>query len=50
MGQSNRGVARALGCAESTVELHVSALLAKSQCEGRAHLVARLWSGSLEGT
>jgi DNA-binding CsgD family transcriptional regulator len=44
-GLSNRAVAAALSCAESTVELHVTALLGKSQCEGRAQLVARLWSG-----
>jgi DNA-binding CsgD family transcriptional regulator/PAS domain-containing protein len=44
-GKTNRAVATILECAESTVELHVTALLDKSQCEGRAHLVARLWSG-----
>jgi DNA-binding CsgD family transcriptional regulator/PAS domain-containing protein len=44
-GKTNRAVAALLECAESTVELHVTALLEKSQCEGRAHLVARLWSG-----
>ena len=45
LGRSNRALAAALGCAESTVELHVTALLEKAQCESRAHLVARLWSG-----
>ena len=45
-GRSNRALAAALGCAESTVELHVTALLEKSQCESRAQLVARLWSGA----
>jgi DNA-binding CsgD family transcriptional regulator len=44
-GWSNRAVAAELGCAGSTVELHVSALLGKAQCESRAQLVARLWSG-----
>ncbi|HZX92996.1 MAG TPA: LuxR C-terminal-related transcriptional regulator [Myxococcales bacterium] len=44
-GMSNRAVAASLQCAESTVELHVTALLDKSQCDNRAHLVARLWSG-----
>lgn len=44
-GLSNRTVAASLQCAESTVELHVTALLEKSQCESRAHLVARLWGG-----
>jgi DNA-binding CsgD family transcriptional regulator len=45
-GQSNRAIAAALSCAESTVELHVTALLEKSLCESRAQLVARLWSGN----
>ena len=44
-GMSNRAVAVNLECAESTVELHVTALLEKSHCDSRAHLVARLWSG-----
>jgi DNA-binding NarL/FixJ family response regulator len=39
-------VAEWLGCAGSTVELHVSALLDKSECESRAQLMARLWSGA----
>jgi DNA-binding CsgD family transcriptional regulator len=45
-GMSNRAVAAQLTCAESTVELHVTALLEKSGCESRARLVARLWSGA----
>ena len=45
-GLSNRAVAASLECAESTVELHVTALLEKSGCEGRAQLVARLWSAT----
>jgi DNA-binding CsgD family transcriptional regulator len=45
-GLSNRAIAAELHCAESTVELHVTALLEKSLCESRAHLVARLWSGN----
>ncbi|HEY2030090.1 MAG TPA: LuxR C-terminal-related transcriptional regulator [Myxococcales bacterium] len=44
-GLSNRAIAAELACAESTVELHVTALLEKSLCESRAQLVARLWSG-----
>ena len=44
-GLSNRAIGASLSCAESTVELHVTALLDKSQCESRSHLVARLWSG-----
>ena len=45
-GMSNRAIAATLGCAEGTVELHVTALLEKSESEGRSHLVARLWSGT----
>ena len=44
-GLSNRAVAASLDCSESTVELHVSALLQKAECESRSQLVARLWSG-----
>jgi DNA-binding NarL/FixJ family response regulator len=43
-GHANKTIAAELACAESTVEIHVSALLAKSSCESRAHLVARFWS------
>jgi DNA-binding CsgD family transcriptional regulator len=45
-GLSNRAIAAELRCAESTVELHVTALLEKSLCESRAQLVSRLWSGN----
>ncbi|MGZ6142183.1 MAG: response regulator transcription factor [Myxococcales bacterium] len=44
-GLSNRRMAATLACSESTVELHVGALLDKAQCESRAQLVARLWRG-----
>ena len=44
-GLSNRRVAASLGCSESTVELHVTALLEKAQCESRAQLVAHVWGG-----
>ena len=43
-GESNRAVATRLGCSEKTVELHVSALLAKTRCQSRAHLVASFWT------
>ncbi|HET7741187.1 MAG TPA: helix-turn-helix transcriptional regulator [Mycobacterium sp.] len=43
-GLSNRSIAAALGCAGSTVELHVTALLRKTHCRGRAALVARYWT------
>lgn len=43
-GLPNRSVAERLACSEKTVELHVSALLAKARCQGRAQLVARFWT------
>lgn len=43
-GLPNRTVAERLACSEKTVELHVSALLTKARCVGRAQLVARFWT------
>jgi len=43
-GESNRAVASRLGCSEKTVELHVSALLAKTRCASRSQLVASFWT------
>ena len=43
-GASNKAVAASLRCAESTVEFHLTTLLARTECEGRAALVARFWS------
>jgi DNA-binding CsgD family transcriptional regulator len=43
-GESNRAVAANLGCSEKTVELHVSALLAKTRCSSRSQLVASFWT------
>ena len=42
-GKCNKSIAAELGCAERTVEFHVSACLDKAQCEKRAELVAKLW-------
>jgi DNA-binding CsgD family transcriptional regulator len=43
-GRANKTIAATLGCAEGTIELHVSALLQKTQCGSRAELVARFWT------
>jgi DNA-binding CsgD family transcriptional regulator len=43
-GETNRTVAEKLGCSEKTVELHVSALLAKTRCASRSQLVASFWT------
>lgn len=44
-GEPNKTIAATLGCSPNTVELHVSAILAKAGCESRAQLVARFWTG-----
>jgi DNA-binding NarL/FixJ family response regulator len=44
VGAANKTIAGTLRIAESTVELHVTALLARVGCESRAALVARFWS------
>ncbi|MFL5263392.1 MAG: LuxR C-terminal-related transcriptional regulator [Anaeromyxobacteraceae bacterium] len=43
-GCSNKAIAAELACADGTVEIHVSAILAKAGCGSRAELVARFWS------
>lgn len=42
-GESNKGIAVTLGCAEGTVEVHVQAVLAKSGVPGRAALASRFY-------
>ncbi len=43
-GTSNKDIAQTLACSESTVELHVTALLRKSGAASRTELVARFWT------
>jgi DNA-binding CsgD family transcriptional regulator len=43
-GSSNRDIGQRLGCAESTVELHVTAILRKAGCGSRTQLMAGFWS------
>jgi DNA-binding NarL/FixJ family response regulator len=45
-GQANKQIASQLACSESTIELHVSAILQKSECQSRSEVVAKFW-GSL---
>jgi DNA-binding CsgD family transcriptional regulator len=45
-GLSNKEIAGLIGCAERTVEVHVSALLKKMRAESRGRLVATFWLGS----
>ena len=47
LGQANKTIAQALGCAGATVEIHVSTLLKKSGCESRCELVSKFWSGPI---
>jgi DNA-binding CsgD family transcriptional regulator len=44
LGRSNKAIGSELGCAEATVEIHVTALLGKSGCQNRCELVSRVWS------
>lgn len=43
-GCGNKEIAQRLGCAESTVELHVTALLRKVGVKSRAQLTAKYWT------
>lgn len=43
-GASNKEIARELGCAENTVELHVTKLLHKASVPSRTRLIARFWA------
>ena len=45
-GEVTKDIAQTLGCSESTVELHVTALLRKSGATSRTELVARFWTFS----
>jgi len=43
-GDANKEIAASLGCAEGTIELHVTALLRRVGVSSRTQLVARFWS------
>jgi DNA-binding CsgD family transcriptional regulator len=45
-GLANKTIAAHLRCAESTVEMHLTAVFARTQAESRAALVARFWKGA----
>ncbi len=42
-GEANKTIAATLGCSVRTVEVHVTALFEKAQCDSRAELGARFW-------
>jgi DNA-binding NarL/FixJ family response regulator len=44
-GWANAAIAGELGCAEKTVEQHVSSIFRKSGAAGRAELVFLVWTG-----
>jgi DNA-binding CsgD family transcriptional regulator len=43
-GATNARIAAELGCAEATVEIHVSRILDKAEVGNRAELIAAIWS------
>jgi DNA-binding NarL/FixJ family response regulator len=43
-GAANKTIAQQLGCAESTVEFHVTALLKKARVARRSELIAKFWT------
>ena len=43
-GLANKTIAAELGCAESTIEFHVTRMLAAAHVESRAALIAAIWS------
>jgi DNA-binding CsgD family transcriptional regulator len=46
-GLSNKEISAVIGCAEKTVELHVTQILQKARVQGRTQLIARFWAGEL---
>jgi DNA-binding CsgD family transcriptional regulator len=43
VGKRNKEIAETLGCAEVTVEYHLSAIRRKTGLGGRAALISRFW-------
>lgn len=43
IGKANKEIAVALGCAEVTVEYHLTAIRRKTGLDGRAALISRFW-------
>jgi len=46
-GKGNKEIAEALGCAEVTVEYHLTAIRRKTGIDGRAALISRFWIDAL---
>jgi DNA-binding CsgD family transcriptional regulator len=43
-GDANKEIAVKLGCSEVSVERHVTSLMRKARCDGRARLIVRFWT------
>ncbi len=43
-GQSNKAIAVQIGCAERTVELHVTHIFQRAEVENRSALIAKFWT------
>lgn len=44
-GRPNKAIAAQIGCAERTVELHVTHILQRADVESRTALIAKFWTG-----
>ena len=42
-GDTNKGIAAKIGCAEVTVEFHLRGLFGKTSSQNRSELVAQFW-------
>lgn len=47
LGNNNREIAAAIGCAEKTVKQHITAILQTFGCDSRCRVVAKHYRGEL---